>query len=294
MADIPETYELHSLEQMRTIADPLRLRIIEQLTRQAMTVTQLAELFGEVPSRLHYHVRELERVGLLKLVETREKGGILEKYYRAVAKTINAPGTLLRGVPPDEAIATFHEIIQPFIQEASQAARHIIHIQAWDDPDQVVQLMPEHCWMTVEEFSQVRKQIEGLLKPYKERRGIDQERQRSFLIIAYTTPPAAGPEAGPGDTPPAEPAPSKPPKREVMLTAGVTHYNRKDLEKHLAAGERLEIYVLGTCIFADDVTADLADRAIGSFHIWGRLNASPEVREVLKRKGGESKHYFSQ
>lgn len=30
-------------------------------------------------SDAHYHVRELERVGLVQLVETREKGGILEK-----------------------------------------------------------------------------------------------------------------------------------------------------------------------------------------------------------------------
>src|SRR5215469_6467215 len=129
MQDLPETYELQTIEQMRTIADPLRLRIIRQLTRQAMTVTQLAELLGEVPSKLHYHVRELEKAGLLKMVETREKGGILEKYYRTVAKNISAPGTLFRGMPPDEAIATLSSVLQPLFQGVIQAAQYLLRIQ---------------------------------------------------------------------------------------------------------------------------------------------------------------------
>ena len=54
-----------------------------------MTVTQLGDILGIAPARVHYHVRELEKVGLLCPVETREKGGILEKYYQPVAKNIS-------------------------------------------------------------------------------------------------------------------------------------------------------------------------------------------------------------
>ena len=298
MEDLPETYQLESIEQMRTIADPLRLRIIEQLTHQAMTVTQLAELLDEVPSKLHYHVRELEKAGLLKLVETREKGGILEKYYRAVAKNINAPGTLFRGMPPDEAIATLNKVLQPLFQEAIQAARHMLRTQAWDDPDLVMHISPEHYWMTAAEFEQVSTQIAGLLKPYQARRGIEHEREQTVLLVAYTTPPTAGQKEGPRtptpetlSTPPAPPAaplPAKPPRREIFVTAGVIHLNRQDLAQHLAAGEVLDMHVFGSCTFADDVTPDLIDRAISSFRLWGKINASPDVREVLKRKGGDA------
>lgn len=282
MEDLPETYQLESIEQMRTIADPLRLRIVDQLIHQAMTVTQLAGVLGEVPAKLHYHVHELEKAGLLKLVETREKGGILEKYYRGVAKHISAPGTLFRGVPPDEALATFTEILQPLFHGVIQAAEHLLRIQAWDDPDQVLQLSPDHYWMTAEEVNQVSMQIDDLLKPYKEPRGIEHEREQTFLMIAYTTPPASSPPA------PAELSPRKPPKREIFVSAGVIHLHRQDLAKHLAAGEVLDMYVFGSCTFADDVTPDLVDRAVHSFRSWGKLYASPDVREVLKRKGGEA------
>lgn len=296
MEDFPETYNLETLEQLRAVADELRLRILEQLAHQAMTVTQLAGVLGEVPAKLHYHVRELEKVGLLKLVETREKGGILEKYYRAVAKGINVPGTLFQGMPPNEAAVSLTEIISPFFQGVIGTAQHILRTQAWDNPDQVLYLSPEYYWMTGDEFKHLLQHINDLLKPYKERRGIEREREQALLMMGYTIPPATDQEAAGVSTPAiaessslsAAPEPAKAPKRETTLVAGVTHYGRKDLEKLLVGGEMLDIYVLGACIFADDVPPDLVERVVHSFHLWGKLTASPEVREVLKRKGGDT------
>src|SRR5215467_8134776 len=111
MTDLPEAYNLETIEQVRALADNLRLRIVNQLTAQAMTVTQLGAVLGIAPSKLHYHVHELEKVGLLHLVETREKGCILEKYYRSIAKSINAPATLFQSIPPDELVATLNGAI---------------------------------------------------------------------------------------------------------------------------------------------------------------------------------------
>src|SRR5205823_777798 len=81
------------------------LRIVDQLSHKAMTATQIGEALDLPANKVHYHVRELERVGLVRLVETREKGGILEKYYRLVAADLQVPRALLQAVPPDESIA---------------------------------------------------------------------------------------------------------------------------------------------------------------------------------------------
>src|SRR5579875_2308990 len=96
-----ERYEIETLEQLRAIADMLRLRIVDLLYERPMTVTQLAERLGIAPAKVHYHVRELEKVGLLRLVETREKGGILEKYYQPVARDIAVEKQLLSAPPAD-------------------------------------------------------------------------------------------------------------------------------------------------------------------------------------------------
>src|SRR6185312_11987563 len=133
-SDLPEVYELETLEQMRAIADELRTRIAEALTHRAMTVTQLGELLGQAPAKIHYHVRELERVGLVRLVATREKSGILEKYYRAVARTFTASRTLLMNAPADEAFAAMRAFLDNTASAFMRATEYTFQHQLWDNP----------------------------------------------------------------------------------------------------------------------------------------------------------------
>ena len=76
-------------------------------------------------------------------------------------------------------------------------------------------------------------------------------------------------------------------KRGLLLSTGAISFTRYDLEEYLAQGKMRNIYILGSCSFADDIPPDLVERAVASFHLKGKLNASDAVRAVLKRKGGE-------
>lgn len=297
MDDILETYDLETIEQVRAVADELRVRIFRQLAFQAMTVTQLAELFGEAPNKLHYHVRELERVGLLKKVETREKGAILEKYYRAVARDLTLPKTLLSGMAPDEAVAMLNEIIQPFFQALTRVAGQMMRLSPEDQPDHVSQFTAGQYWMTAEEFGQVSQQVDTLLQPYERQRGLDHEQEQTVLWMAYTTAFAGTRQDTAEAVPPRVEPPSalsaafsspQPLKQGLILSAGAISFTRHDLEEFLAQGKTRNIYILGSCSFAEDIPPDLVERAVASFHIKGKLNASTAVREVLARKGGEA------
>lgn len=72
--------------QLKAFAHPTRVRILELLIDQPMTVKQLGDLLGMSAARAHYHLKFLERTGLLRLVERREKAGVVEKYYRAASR----------------------------------------------------------------------------------------------------------------------------------------------------------------------------------------------------------------
>jgi Arc/MetJ-type ribon-helix-helix transcriptional regulator len=65
------------------------------------------------------------------------------------------------------------------------------------------------------------------------------------------------------------------------LELGLRHYSRDDLEAARAAGEKLQIKVLGLARIAQDVTPELARAAIASVTVLGALQASPEVRAAL-------------
>jgi len=65
------------------------------------------------------------------------------------------------------------------------------------------------------------------------------------------------------------------------LDLGLRHYSREDLEAVRAAGETLQINVLGLATIARDVTPELARAPITSVTVLGALHASPEVQAVL-------------
>ncbi len=65
------------------------------------------------------------------------------------------------------------------------------------------------------------------------------------------------------------------------LTLGLQHYGRADLERAVAAGQRLQVQVVGLARIADDVTPELALAAIESVTVLGAFQASPAVRRAL-------------
>jgi Arc/MetJ-type ribon-helix-helix transcriptional regulator len=67
-------------------------------------------------------------------------------------------------------------------------------------------------------------------------------------------------------------------KRFVM---GMQRYSKADLEHSVAAGERMEIHVLGLAAIDDDVTPELALAAIASIRVLGAFLASGPVRAAL-------------
>ncbi|MET0348489.1 MAG: CopG family transcriptional regulator [Rhizobacter sp.] len=65
------------------------------------------------------------------------------------------------------------------------------------------------------------------------------------------------------------------------LTVGLQHLGRNDLEQAVAAGQRLQVQVVGLARIADDVSPELAAAAIESVTVLGAFQASPAVRRAL-------------
>ncbi len=71
-----------------------RMDILTALRSGQATVSQIAAKLGTHPANLTRHMRVLEKAGLIRLVEKRDTGRNLEKYYAAVAGSFDiAPET---------------------------------------------------------------------------------------------------------------------------------------------------------------------------------------------------------
>ena len=65
------------------------------------------------------------------------------------------------------------------------------------------------------------------------------------------------------------------------LVLGLQNFSRADLERALAAGQRLQIQVVGLARIADDVSPELARATIESVEVLGAFHASAAVRRAL-------------
>ena len=110
---------LPALAEMRALAHPLRLRILEVFAERARTTKQVADLLGEPPTRLYHHVAALERAGLLVLKETRKNRGTIEKWYEAVPKQLSAT-PFARGARRPENAAARRAVATSVLEQSRQ------------------------------------------------------------------------------------------------------------------------------------------------------------------------------
>ena len=68
---------------VRALAHPLRIQILEILTERVASPNLIAEELDTGVSHVAYHTRTLDRCGCLELVETAQRRGATEHYYKA-------------------------------------------------------------------------------------------------------------------------------------------------------------------------------------------------------------------
>ncbi len=76
---------LEDSRQVSALAHPVRARILDAL-RSPDTAAGIARAFGRSRQYVSYHLKELERVGLVQRAGERRKGNFVEQLYEATAR----------------------------------------------------------------------------------------------------------------------------------------------------------------------------------------------------------------
>ncbi|MBB5786846.1 ArsR/SmtB family transcription factor [Jiangella mangrovi] len=80
--------------------DPMRTRLLAALAEPG-SATMLAARVGLARQKVNYHLRTLERHGLVELVEERRKGNVTERVLQATAASYVISPVALAAVQPD-------------------------------------------------------------------------------------------------------------------------------------------------------------------------------------------------
>ena len=184
-----EVLILTELEQIKVLADPLRIRILEELDEER-TTKQVAERIGEKPTKLYHHVDALERVGLIELTRTRPNRGTLEKYYLAVAQRFQADS---RAFSQPEAVTddereTLRTMVSTIFDTSSAELTSLI--ESGDglecvEEEGIVSFVEIRAGkkQLAELRDRLRELVEGI--PAMDDVGEGEEEERSRLTIAY-------------------------------------------------------------------------------------------------------------
>jgi len=98
---------------------PVRATILDAM-RSPTTAAAAARVIGQSRQNVAYHVRELERVGLLRNVGERQNGNFVEQVYQVVAETLVISPSCVWGDPAPRARALADQLSLGELVEAGQ------------------------------------------------------------------------------------------------------------------------------------------------------------------------------
>ncbi len=89
-------------DHLKILADSRRLYILQRLMAGPATLSMLGKELGEHPARVRHHLKKLEEIDLVEMVDTQVVRGFVEKYYRATARAFLLNDLILpANIPPD-------------------------------------------------------------------------------------------------------------------------------------------------------------------------------------------------
>jgi DNA-binding transcriptional ArsR family regulator len=104
--------------------DPARTQLLAQLA-EPKSAAMLAAAAGLPRQKVNYHLRTLERHGLVELVEERRKGNVTERLLRATAGAFVISPAALAAVAPDPARAPDRLSARWLLALAAQLVRDV-------------------------------------------------------------------------------------------------------------------------------------------------------------------------
>jgi DNA-binding transcriptional ArsR family regulator len=104
--------------------DPVRARMLAELAEPGSATTVAAKI-GLPRQKVNYHLRELERHGLVELVEERRKGNMTERVLRATASSYVISPSVLGMAAPDPARSPDRLSARWLLAVASQLVRDV-------------------------------------------------------------------------------------------------------------------------------------------------------------------------
>ena len=160
-----EEFLIEDVETLKVVADPYRMEMIEAIGSDHLTAKEWAARLGTGVNKLYYHIRLLEKHGLLVVVDERVVSGILEKTYALSAHRFEVrPGLLSAGEEGDESLDA---MVASLLENTGRAVRAAYSSGAFapDDKEHTL-FFRGRLRLTREEAAEFTRRVNALLEEF--------------------------------------------------------------------------------------------------------------------------------
>lgn len=176
----PKIKIINTDNEMKIFTDPYRMKIINTLldATRPMTVKQIADTLGEVPAKVHYHVKKLIAIELLELDHIEVINGINAKFYKLLydrfqVKFAEDDSNANLETQASYIYKTINRLIDTFKEDL--ADRKEVMIQSGYTQHEL-NLSHFEMYLTHEEFQEFLKEYNTLIEKYNSYRNEDNTR----------------------------------------------------------------------------------------------------------------------
>jgi DNA-binding transcriptional ArsR family regulator len=181
---------------IRALAHPARLAVIDELySGRELTATECAEIGGLSPSAMSYHLRSLERAGIVERAEASGDGR--ERPWRAAGSYLQVDSTGGGAGELAAAAALSSTVLGRTVEQFERyLSRRADEPPEWLD---ATEASYGQVWLLPEEAKEIAEQYLGLVEKYQGRRTGDRpdgaRRMRLAVMLFPTDAPKPPPSA---------------------------------------------------------------------------------------------------
>lgn len=151
---------------LKALSHPVRLKLIDALVEGPMTATELAQVISETSTTCSFHLRQLEKYGLIGLHEV---GPGRRRSWKLIHRDIKILPNSMDDEYREASTVAFEVMLQSHIAKISNAI-HNYHEEPLKWQRSIIG-NTSNFYLTAEELSQVSREIDALISNYVDRWG---------------------------------------------------------------------------------------------------------------------------
>lgn len=158
---------LRELGQVKALSQPYRIKVLEAFNDESRSAKEISQCLEQPHAKVNYHIKSLEKVGLVSFEGEVSRQGVREKYYKPVAKQFVVDSNILgidhpeksKGLVAFQDLATF--FYQNLNEDLTDLLDHSIYAPTMTLRDEDADAMMKEIHTIIDKFQKNASTTEG-------------------------------------------------------------------------------------------------------------------------------------